>query len=177
MYETLNRLVELNREVDSLVNIVKAENSVLQKEINQNLQEKFEMVFNQIEQLRYYMYAVGMENRDRVKLFTGIDGWRHVGNRSDNIYIQIYPDVPGFGVGCKGFGGNLSHETNITVRDLHIRTLDDNFTTKNLIMHWNDEVYQALQNELANRIAQFINEKSKRVADTNKVLKEILEQM
>ena len=177
MYETLNRLVELNREVDSLVNIVKTENNALQKEINQNLQEKFEMVFDQIEQLRHYMYAVGMENRDKVKLFTGIDGWRHVGNRSDNIYIQIYPDVPGFGVGCKGFGGNLCHETNITVRDLHIRTLDNNFTTKNLILYWNDEVYQTLQNELSNKIAQFINEKSRRVASANKTLKETLELM
>ena len=174
MNETLQRIVALSEEMNQLTNIVKEENKVLQDIANEKLEEKLFKVFAQIEELRHCMAKVGMTNHDKAMLFTGIDGWRHVGNKSDNIYIQIYPDVVGFGVGCKGFGGNLHHELNVYVADLRADVLKNNDTLKNLVIHWNDNVYDHLQNELATLIANYMKSKSNSAIERNKALKEMV---
>ena len=174
MNETLQRIVALSEEMKQLTNIVREENKVLQAIADEKLEDKFLTMFYQIEDMRRCMAKVGMTNKDRVKLFTRIDGWRHVGNASDNIYIQIYPDVIGFGVGCKGFGGNLHHEANIGAEDLGTDVLKNRDTLKHLVLYWNDNLYDDLQNKLAALIAEYMKSKSRAAIERNNSLKEMI---
>lgn len=168
----LKQLAELNQEVDKIIADIVRENKKIKADNDKTINEKSEIVFNKIEFMRKYMYSIGMKNCDNIKILTGINRYSKTG-KAEEVYIQLYPNISGFGIGCILNSGVCAHYNNIydvagLQSSVRLRGMEFEFVTG-----WNECVYETLRIELAKQVSEWIKRKHDFVIKENKELKDI----